>query len=88
LHLRVSPGAARPGIAGRHGDAWKVRVAVAPERGKANNAVLEVVAEALRVPRARLELVTGQTRRDKIVAVEGMSEDEVDRRLSVAADAR
>ncbi|MGH3056063.1 MAG: DUF167 domain-containing protein, partial [Gaiellaceae bacterium] len=40
LRLRVSPGAGRTALVGRHGDAWKVRVTEAPERGRANEAVL------------------------------------------------
>ena len=85
LHLRVSPGAARSRVVGRHGEAWKVRVAAAPEDGKANNAVLDLLAGALRVPRGRVELVSGRTARDKVVALRGLSADEADARLAEAA---
>ena len=47
LRLRVVSGAVHPGIVGRHGDAWKVRVAVAPEAGKASDAVLDLFARTL-----------------------------------------
>jgi uncharacterized protein (TIGR00251 family) len=87
LRLRVTPGAARSSVVGAHGDAWKVRVTSAPERGKANQAVLELLSDALRVPRTRLTLVTGHAARDKMVAVEGLSETEATRRLSGAAGA-
>ena len=60
LHVRVSPGAARAGVVGRLGEAWKVRVSAAPEQGRANLAVLELLSETLDVPRDRLELLTGQ----------------------------
>lgn len=88
LQLRVSPGASRAGIVGRHGDGWKVRVAAAPERGKANQAVIDLLSETLRVPKARLDLVTGHGGRDKVVAVEGLSEAEVERRLAGAVATR
>ena len=47
------------GVVGRHGDAWKVRVAAPPERGRANDAVLDLLAETLAVPRASVTLVSG-----------------------------
>ena len=43
LRVRVSPGAGRTALVGRHGDAWKVRVTEAPERGRANEAVLRLI---------------------------------------------
>jgi uncharacterized protein (TIGR00251 family) len=86
LRLRVTPRAARPRIVGRHGAAWKVRVAQAPERGKANEAVLALLAETLQVPQASVELVGGESSQDKVVAVEGLSEAEVERRLEAAAE--
>ena len=86
LRLRVVPGAARSGVTGRHGEAWKLRVAQAPERGKANSAVLDLLSEALRVPRKQLELVRGDTARDKVVTVTGLSLEEAEHRLALAAE--
>jgi len=89
LRVRVSSGADRSEIVGRHGEAWKVRVAASPERGKANDALLTLLAEALRVPRARLELVTGRGARDKVVVLHDLTGPEAAARLAAAAgDAR
>jgi uncharacterized protein len=87
LRLRVAPGASRPGVVGRYGDAWKVRVAEAPERGRANDAVISLLAGVLSVPRASLTLVSGHGGRDKVVELDGIEPDEVERRLTVAAGA-
>lgn len=83
VRLRVSPGATGTRIVGRHGDAWKVRLAVPPERGRANDALLELLATTLRVERTRIRLVAGATSRDKVVEVEGLTLDEVERLLSL-----
>ena len=85
VRLRVSPGAGRAGIVGRHGDAWKVRVTAAPEHGRANEAVLRLVADALALPRDALTLVAGHGGRDKIVELTGLGPALVERRLSSAA---
>ena len=82
IGLRVSPGAAQSEIVGRYGEGWKVRVAAQPERGRANEALLGLLADALAVPSARLRLVAGHGARDKIVEVEGMTAAEADRLLS------
>ena len=86
LRLRVSPGATRPGVVGRHGDGWKIRVAEAPERGRANDAVLALLARTLRVPRASLTLVSGHGARDKVVELDGIELGEVERRLTAAGE--
>jgi uncharacterized protein len=85
LRLRVIPGSTRPGIVGQHGEAWKVRVAAAPERGRANEAVLDLLAGALDVPRRDMRLVAGHGSRDKIVELDGIAEDEARRRLENGA---
>ena len=85
LRLRVSPGATRAGVVGRHGDAWKVRVAAAPEGGRANEAVVRLLAETLTVPREAVTLVSGHAGRDKIVELAGIGPSQIERRLSLAA---
>jgi uncharacterized protein (TIGR00251 family) len=84
LKLRVSPGARRPGIAGRHGDAWKVRVSEPPEDGRANEAVLRLLAQALDVPRATVALVSGHSSRDKVVELDGLEQAQTERLLAAA----
>jgi uncharacterized protein len=85
LRLRVSPGVGRAGIVGRHGDAWKVRVTAPPEDGRANEAVLRLLADTLSVPRDDLTLVSGHSARDKIVLLDGVSPAQIERRLASAA---
>ena len=83
----VSPGAAWSEIVGRRGEAWKVRVAAAPERGRANGALVDLLAKTLRVPRESVRVRVGRTGRLKTVEVPALGADEIDRRLAAAATA-
>jgi uncharacterized protein YggU (UPF0235/DUF167 family) len=85
LRLRVSPGAARAEVVGRHGDAWKVRVAEAPEHGRANDAVRRLLAETLSIPRGAVTLVSGHSTRDKIVELTGVEQAAAEHRLESAS---
>jgi uncharacterized protein (TIGR00251 family) len=85
LRIRVSPGASRTELVGRHGDGWKVRVSAPPEGGRANDAVLRLLAERLELPRRSLEIVSGHGGRDKVVRMAGISRAESERRLEGAA---
>ena len=87
LRLRVVPGTTHPGVVGRLGDVWKVRVTAPPEAGKANEAVLRLLADALGVRRRDLALTSGRTSRDKVVTLSGVTDDEADARLAAAAKA-
>ena len=82
LRVRVSPGARSNAVLGRHGEGWKVRVTAAPEDGKANDAVLRLLAERLDLPGKSLTLVSGPSSRDKIVELHGIDPAEAERRLA------
>jgi uncharacterized protein (TIGR00251 family) len=82
LRVRVVPGARRTGVAGRHGEGWKVRVSAPPERGKANDAVARLIADELGVSVRDVAVVSGTLTRDKVVEVEGLSTREAERRLA------
>jgi uncharacterized protein len=88
LRLRVSPGAARAEIVGRHGDGWKVRVPAPPEGGRANDAVLTLLAETLAVPRGSIAIVSGRSGRDKIVELDGVGAALAEQRLASATAER
>ncbi len=70
--VRVQPRSSRTGVEGVHGDALTVRVNAPPVDGAANEAVVEVLAEALGVPRRAVRIVSGDSSRTKVVEVEGV----------------
>jgi len=71
LQIRVKTRARTEGVVGRVGDRIKVAVNAAPEQGRANRRVCEVLAAALDVPAARVTILAGAACPDKVVAVEG-----------------
>lgn len=73
LRVRVAPKAARARIVGEHGGALKVAVTEAPERGKANAAVIELLARTIGVPRRNVAIVSGETSQDKVVEIYGVN---------------
>jgi uncharacterized protein len=81
ISITVSPGAARTELVGRHGDGWKARIAAPPERGRANAALVELLANTLAVPRASVRVVAGQAARTKVVEVHGLTATEAELRL-------
>jgi uncharacterized protein (TIGR00251 family) len=85
LRLRVSPGARQDELVGRHGEGWKVRVAAPPEGGRANDAVLDLLARELSLPRKSLSIVSGRSAREKVVLMEGIDRAESERRLEAAS---
>jgi uncharacterized protein (TIGR00251 family) len=85
LTLRVAPGARSSAVVGRHGDAWKVRVAAPPQDGRANDALCRLLAGTLELPVRAVRVVSGHGSRDKVVAVAGIAPDETERLLARAA---
>lgn len=65
LPVRAQPNARRVGVQGTRNGALKVAVAAPPEDGRANDALVEVLRETLGLKRSQVELLTGQTSRDK-----------------------
>lgn len=75
LAVHVQPGAGRTEIVGRHGAALKVRVAAPPDKGRANEAVAKVLADAFGLATSKVELVAGATNRAKRFRVEDVEPD-------------
>lgn len=77
LRVRVRPGARANAIVAPHGGGLKVKVTAPPERGKANQAVIDLLAGVLGLSRSRIRIVSGHGVPDKTLAIEGMSPAEV-----------
>jgi uncharacterized protein len=77
----VSAGARRTELGGRHGDGWKARVGARAERGRANEALVRLVAEALGVARSDVTVAAGRSARAKVLVVAGLADAEIDGRL-------
>jgi len=78
LRVRAQPKASRDAIVGEHGGALKVAVTAPPDKGKANKAVVELLAKALGIPKSNIELVAGATSRDKTFAIRGVTREAVE----------
>jgi uncharacterized protein len=81
LRVRAQPGASRSEVVGWQGDTLRVRVQAPPLEGRANAAVIELLAKALGVPRRSVRLERGETSREKVIAVDDLDEAEIRRRL-------
>ena len=66
---------------GRYGDAIKVQVGAPPEGGRANQAVVALIARALGVKGQQVTIVRGQTRPGKVVRIEGVGQADAEARL-------
>ena len=81
--IKVQPRAKRNAIVGELGDALKVALTAPPVDGKANQACVEFFSEVLRVPRSAVMIAAGETSRNKIIRVVGISAAVVRERLGV-----
>ena len=81
VRVRVRPRASANSVAGAHAGALKILVTAPPERGKANRAARDLLAERLGLPRSSLEIVRGGGSRDKLFVIKGLRSVEVRRRL-------
>ena len=70
LPLKVVPGSSRDRVAGWLGERLKVMVSAAPERGRANEAVIEVLARALGLPKGAFRIAAGETSPLKILEIQ------------------
>jgi len=84
LRVHIVPNAKVDGIAGEYGDAVKIKLCAPAVEGKANAALVRFLAGQLEVPRHAIVLRSGQRSRDKLIRINGLTQDEARRRLRIA----
>ena len=80
LRVHVVPNAKSDCVVGEHGDTIKIKLRAPAVEGKANAALLRFLADQMKLPRHAIVLQSGQRSRDKLLRVDGLSEEEVRRR--------
>lgn len=88
LPVRAQPGARRNGLRGEHDGALKVSVTQVAEKGKANDAIMETLANTLALRRSQIELVSGELSKEKRFLIRHMNAEELNRRIAKALPAR
>ena len=83
MRVKVVPGASRTRVAGVLEGALKITVAAAPEKGRANTAVIKHLAKILKIPTRSISVEKGQSVPNKLLRVEGLRAGEVSRLLGV-----
>ncbi len=82
VEVRVRPKAGRDSVELLGGPKLRVRVVAPPEGGKANEALVALLAKKLRIARSAIAIVRGHRSRDKLVRLDGLGPDEIVARLS------
>jgi uncharacterized protein (TIGR00251 family) len=78
IEIHLQPGAKRNEIVGFKEGVLYAKVTALPQKGQANRALLELMAEILGVPKSALAIIRGQSSRNKVIAIHGLSREEVD----------
>jgi uncharacterized protein (TIGR00251 family) len=82
LSVRAQPAARKAGVLGEHGGALKVAVTAPPEDGRANRALTDLLRDLLGLKRSQVELLSGETSRDKKFLIRGVARADLESRLA------
>jgi uncharacterized protein len=81
IPVKVLPNAARNEIMGKQNGVWRIKIAAPPDKGKANKELISFLSDVLSLKKDVLTLLRGQASRDKVIGVEGLSQEEIDLRF-------
>ena len=83
LNIKVKPKAKQNAILGIRADALLIAVTSPPDKGKANRAVIELIASELNIPRSAVEIISGKTNPQKVLRISGLTLSELRKKLKV-----
>ena len=77
LSVRTQPGSSRSRVVGEYGGRLKLAVTAAPEKGKANKAVIELLADTLHINESSIQIISGESSRNKRLMIEGLTPEDI-----------
>lgn len=72
LKVKISPNASQTKVEGWQGDTLKIRIAAPPDKGKANETLIELLAETYSIPKSRVQIISGHASRNKRIELKGL----------------
>ncbi len=83
ISVKVQPNAGKNELLGQLNGVWKIKIAAPPDKGKANKELIEFLSDCLQIRKDSVEILKGQTSHNKIISINGLTLDEVVKRLSL-----
>jgi len=81
IRIKLLPKSSRNQVVGREGDHFKVKVTAPPVEGRANKALIELLAKKLGVPKSHFEIISGKSSRLKSVRIDGLSQEDIIKKM-------
>jgi uncharacterized protein len=81
ISIKVQPNAGRNEVVGSSGSVWKIKIAAAPDKGKANKELIDFLSDKLNIKKAQISILRGQTSHNKVLLIDGLNEGEVEARM-------
>lgn len=81
ISIKVQPNSGRNQVVDFSNDVWKVKIAAAPDKGKANKEIIEFLSDILGLRKVSITILKGETSHNKIIAFTGISQEEVTAKL-------
>lgn len=82
LSIKVTPNAGRNEITGFKQGVWQIKIGAPPDKGKANKELIDFLSELTRIKKSAILIIKGQTSRNKVIIIEGLTGEEIYQRLS------
>jgi uncharacterized protein (TIGR00251 family) len=81
IRVKLLPKSSRNQIVGREDDLFKVKVTAPPVEGRANKALIDLLAKKISVPKSHIEIISGKSSRIKSIRIDGVSKEEIIRKV-------
>lgn len=81
ISVQVRPNAAKNEVTGIIDGVWQIRVAAPPVKGKANKELIAFLSRLLGVSKSQIDIIKGHTTRNKLIAIDGLSQEDIKKRL-------
>ena len=88
INVRVYPNAPRNEVAGPSNGVWQLRVAAPPVKGKANKELISFLGKVLGVSKSSVSIAQGHTSRNKVISVDGLTQQEIMKRLAASVSTK